>query len=32
LSNDMLLTPPIGKPKSRDRDEAVSAFWLAHCV
>ena len=32
LSTDMLLTPPIGKPESRDRDEAVTTFWLAHTV
>jgi hypothetical protein len=32
LSTDMLLTPPIGKPESRHRDETVTAFWLAHTV
>jgi hypothetical protein len=32
LSTDMLLTPPIGKSKSRHPDEAVTAFWLAHTV
>ena len=32
FSTDMLLTPPIGKSKSRHRDEAVMAFWLAHTV
>ena len=31
FSSDMLLTPPIGESKSR-HDEAVAAFWLAHCV
>ena len=33
LSSDMLLTPPIGKSKSRHRDEAVTGFLaLAHTV
>ena len=32
LSTGMLLTPPIGKSKSRHRDKAVMAFWLAHTV